>query len=143
MASGINDTFRQVGVAVGIATWGAVFLGRGADRVAELTAGTPAAEGERPRLLVEAASSGSLETALGSVPVQARDAVELAAREGFLTGVNDILVLGALLAAAGAVVALWLVRERDIERDAVESDELESQGSTPRPVGDPAAAYDG
>ena len=31
MASGINDTFRQVGIAVGIAAWGAIFLGRGAD----------------------------------------------------------------------------------------------------------------
>ena len=30
MASGINDTFRQVGIAIGIAAWGAIFLGRGA-----------------------------------------------------------------------------------------------------------------
>ena len=27
MAAGINDTFRQVGIAVGIAAWGALFLG--------------------------------------------------------------------------------------------------------------------
>ena len=32
MASGINDTFRQVGVAVGIAAWGAIFVGRGDTR---------------------------------------------------------------------------------------------------------------
>src|ERR1700727_1170566 len=32
MAAGINDTFRQVGVAVGVAAWGAIFLGRGAHR---------------------------------------------------------------------------------------------------------------
>ena len=38
---GINDTFRQVGIAVGIAAWGAIFLGRGADKVRELAAGTP------------------------------------------------------------------------------------------------------
>ena len=43
MAAGINDTFRQVGVAVGIAVWGAIFVGRGADKVGELVAGTPAA----------------------------------------------------------------------------------------------------
>jgi EmrB/QacA subfamily drug resistance transporter len=41
MAAGINDTFRQVGVAVGIAVWGAIFVGRGADKVEALTAGTP------------------------------------------------------------------------------------------------------
>ena len=61
MAAGINDTFRQVGVAVGIAVWGAIFVGRGADKVSDLTAGTPAANGERPRELVEAASSGYLD----------------------------------------------------------------------------------
>ena len=48
MASGINDTFRQVGIAVGIAAWGAIFLGRGAAKVEELAAGTPAATGDRP-----------------------------------------------------------------------------------------------
>src|SRR4051794_22473625 len=45
MAAGINDTFRQVGVAVGIAAWGAVFLGRGASKISELAAGTPAGSG--------------------------------------------------------------------------------------------------
>src|ERR687897_707035 len=81
MASGINDTFRQVGIAVGIALWGAIFLGRGADRVSELAAGTPAALGERPRELVEATSSGNLEQALLAVPGGARDAVATATRE--------------------------------------------------------------
>jgi hypothetical protein len=55
MAAGINDTFRQVGVAVGIAIWGAIFVGQGADKVRELSAGTPVASGDRPRELVEAA----------------------------------------------------------------------------------------
>jgi hypothetical protein len=118
MAAGINDTFRQVGVAVGIAVWGAVLVGRGADRVAELTAGSPAAAGERPRQLVEAASSGSLAQALAAGPSDARATVTGAAREGFLAGLNDVLTLGALLSLAGAVLALWLVRERDIERHA-------------------------
>ena len=48
MAAGINDTFRQVGVAVGIAVWGAIFVGRGADKVAELTAGTSCRERRPP-----------------------------------------------------------------------------------------------
>jgi hypothetical protein len=122
MAAGINDTFRQVGVAVGIAVWGAIFVGRGADKVAELTAGTPAAEGDRPRELVEAASSGSLDHALGAFPPGAREAISSAAHEGFLTGLNDVLTLGALLSFAGAVLALWLVREHDIEREAVEAE---------------------
>jgi EmrB/QacA subfamily drug resistance transporter len=120
MAAGINDTFRQVGVAVGIAVWGAIFVGRGADKVAELTAGTPAATGERPRLLVEAASSGNLDQALGAVPPGARQAVSNAANQGFLSGLNEVLMLGGLVSLAGAVLAVWLVREREIERQPQE-----------------------
>ena len=117
MASGINDTFRQVGISVGIAAWGALFLGRGADKVSELAAGTPAAHGDRPRQLIEAASSGNLNQALGSVPDGARATVAHAAREGFLAGMNEILLLGALLSIAGALLALLLVREGEIARD--------------------------
>src|ERR687887_686045 len=40
MAAGINDTFRQVGVSVGVAVWGAIFVGQGASKVSDLTAGT-------------------------------------------------------------------------------------------------------
>lgn len=120
MAAGINDTFRQVGVAVGIAVWGAIFAGRGAAKVSEVAAGTPVASGDRPRELVEAASAGTLDQALGAVPPQSRQVVADAANEGFLTGVNDVLTLGAVLAFAGALLALWLVREHEIEREPVE-----------------------
>jgi EmrB/QacA subfamily drug resistance transporter len=131
MAAGINDTFRQVGVAVGIAVWGAIFVGRGADKVGELVAGTPAASGERPRALVEAASSGNLDQALAAVPPGARQSVSNAAREGFLTGLNDVLTLGALLSFAGAALALWLVREREIEREPVEPGRRPGAGALP------------
>ncbi len=131
MASGINDTFRQVGIAVGIAAWGALFLGRGAGEVRDLAAGTPAASGARPRELVEAASSGNLDQALSSVPAGSRDAVADAAQQGFLAGMNEILLLGGLLALAGSVVALLLVREREIEREPL-------AGSEPVPEPSPA-----
>jgi EmrB/QacA subfamily drug resistance transporter len=127
MAAGINDTFRQVGVAVGIAVLGAVFVGRGADKVGELATGTPAAAGDHPRQLVEAASSGSLHQALAAVPPQAQQAVSNAAHQGFLTGLNDVLTIGALVCFVGAALALWLVRERDIEREPVEA-EAEPRG---------------
>jgi EmrB/QacA subfamily drug resistance transporter len=121
MAAGINDTFRQVGVAVGVAVWGAIFIGRGADKVRDLTAGTPLASGDHPRQLVEAASSGSLHQAMASVPPGSRQAATDAAREGFLAGFNDVLTLGGLLCLAGAVLALWLVRESEIEREPMEA----------------------
>jgi hypothetical protein len=119
MASGINDTFRQVGVAVGIAAWGAIFLGRGAADVRDVASGTPAAVGSAPRRLVEAASSGNLDQAVGSMPAGTRSGAAQAARDGFLSGINEILLLGGVLALAVSVVALLLVREREIERDEV------------------------
>jgi EmrB/QacA subfamily drug resistance transporter len=120
MAAGINDTFRQVGIAVGIAAWGAIFLGRGAEKVEQVAAGTPAATGERPRQLIEAVSSGNLDTAVASVPPGAREGVARAARDGFLSGFNEILLLGGIMSFAAALVALWLVRERDIDREPAE-----------------------
>jgi EmrB/QacA subfamily drug resistance transporter len=122
MASGINDTFRQVGIAVGIAAWGALFLGRGASKVTELAAGTPAAGGDRPRQLIEAASSGNLGQALNAVPAGARGTVAHATREGFLAGMNEVLLLGALLSIVGAALALLLVHEHQIEREVVEEE---------------------
>ena len=120
MAGGINDTFRQVGIAVGTAAWGAVLVGRGADRVGELAAGTPLATSDHPRQLVEAASSGGLNQAIAAVSQPAKELVENAARQGFLAGLNAILVMGAAVSFTGAVLAIWLIREHEIQRHTPE-----------------------
>jgi EmrB/QacA subfamily drug resistance transporter len=125
MAAGINDTFRQVGIAVGIAAWGAIFLGAGAARTHELAGGATSDVGARQ--LVEAASSGTLHQALAGLPAQARAAAGNAAQQGFLHGLKEILLLGAVLSVAGSVLALWLVRERDIEREGATDGVLEAQ----------------
>ena len=123
MAAGINDTFRQVAIAVGVAAWGAIFLGRGADKISALTAGTPAATGGRPRELIEAASGGRLGAALQAVPHGARARVENATRQGFLSGLDTILVIGALLAFGGAAArAVARPRARDRARGAARRD---------------------
>jgi EmrB/QacA subfamily drug resistance transporter len=130
MAAGINDTFRQVGIAVGIAAWGAIFLGAGAARTEEVAGG--AVHGDQARGLVEAASSGSLNQALAGAPRGAQATLENAAQQGFLHGMNEILVLGAILALAGSVLALFLVREGEIEREPVEADAVELEAEPAR-----------
>jgi predicted MFS family arabinose efflux permease len=125
MAAGINNTFRQVGIAVGIAVMGSIFVGRGADKVAELTAGTPTASGDRPHQLVEAASSGSLHQALAAIPPQSRQAVADAAGQGFLAGFNDVLMVGGVVSLVGAALVLWLVRSRDLVEAGVPEEEVE------------------
>jgi predicted MFS family arabinose efflux permease len=122
MAAGINDTFRQVGVSVGVAVWGAIFIGNGADKVRDLAAGTPTAAGDHPRQLMEAMSSGGVHQVTASIPPGARQTAVNAAGEGFLSGFNDVLTLGALVAFAGAVLSLWLVREGEIEREPLEAE---------------------
>jgi EmrB/QacA subfamily drug resistance transporter len=112
MAAGINDTFRQVGVAVGIAAWGAIFTARGAAKAVSLA---PSARGHG-RQLVEAVSAGRLPDAVAAVPGGARGVVAHAAREGFLSGLNEVILLGGSLAVVGAIAAALLVREREIER---------------------------
>jgi EmrB/QacA subfamily drug resistance transporter len=125
MAAGINDTFRQVGIAVGIAAWGAIFLASGASKAQEVAGGSLG--GGEARELVEATSSGTLPQALASVPHGAREVTRNAAEQGFLGGLNQILVLGAILSFAGSALALWLVREREIERETLVGTDFESQ----------------
>src|SRR6266540_2217078 len=98
MAAGINDTFRQVGVSVGVAVWGAIFIGTGADKVRDLANGTSTAAGDHPRQLMEAMSSGGLHQVTATVPPGARQTAVSAAGEGFLSGFNEVLTLGALVA---------------------------------------------
>jgi EmrB/QacA subfamily drug resistance transporter len=117
MAAGVNDTFRQVGVAVGTAAWGAIFLGVGASKTESLAGG--AVDHDQARGLVEAASSGALPQALRAVPANARDSVRHATEEGFLHGLNEILLMGGILCLLGTGLALWLVREKEIDRGEV------------------------
>ena len=115
MAAGINDTFRQVGVAVGIAAWGAIFLGVGASKTESLAGG--AVDHDQARGLVEATSSGALPQAVSAFPKGIQGQVQQAAEQGFLHGLNEILTIGGIVCFLGAALALWLVREREIERE--------------------------
>jgi Na+/melibiose symporter-like transporter len=125
MAAGINDTFRQVGIAVGIAAWGAIFLGAGAAKTQSVAGGS--LDHDQARGLVEATSSGALPQAVSALPAGAQDAARNAAEQGFIHGLNEILVLGALLSFAGAALALWLVRESDIERETLVDTAFEAE----------------
>jgi len=103
VASGINDTFRQVGIAAGTAAMGALLLARAQSRVSELLPGIPATQA---RGLVNGAMLGGLPKTV-SAPVLA------AARQGAFAGLNEILFVAGIVAAVGAVGALVLVSTRD------------------------------
>jgi EmrB/QacA subfamily drug resistance transporter len=113
MASGINSTFRQVGIATGIAALGAIFQARIRTEVDDLMAGPPGASAGRRHALADAVANGGTHQVLQQVPASARHQVADVARQAFVSGLNEILIVAAIVAFVGAILAAALVRSRD------------------------------
>jgi EmrB/QacA subfamily drug resistance transporter len=116
MASGINNTFRQVGIATGIAGLGAVFQ----HDVTQKTSAALAASGPGRRVI--GAAHGRLNGALVSgevssltrhLPPSASAALSHAYRLGFTSALSNILIVAGVIAFVGALCAFVLVRSRD------------------------------
>jgi EmrB/QacA subfamily drug resistance transporter len=121
MASGINNTFRQVGIATGIAGLGAVFQHDVTHKTtAALSASGPgrqvlgAAHGQLSGALV----SGDVGAIAHSLPPAARSALSHAYRVGFTGAFTSILTIAAVIAIVGAAFAFALVRSRDFVSSA-------------------------
>jgi hypothetical protein len=117
MASGANNTFRQVGIATGIAVLGAVFQ-------SQIVAHTTAALTKSPygpevlrrggAQLQAAMSSGEVRGAASAIPsAAARDALLQAYHSGFSVTLNHLMEIGGVVALVGAISAFALVRQRD------------------------------
>ncbi len=113
MASGINSTFRQVGIATGIAALGALFQSHVQSAVESSLSGVSLPAGAKQGL-AQAVSSGGAGKAIQSVPQAARGAVARAAESAFIGGLNELLVIAAIVAATGSVLTFVLVRRRDL-----------------------------
>ncbi|HEX3238056.1 MAG TPA: MFS transporter [Gaiellaceae bacterium] len=100
MASGINNTFRQVGIATGIAALGAIFQSRIASHLA--AAGLPTQ-------LAPAIASGSPP----DLPGNSRGQIVAQSHAAFISGLNTIFVVAAFGLFAAAILAFVLVRQRD------------------------------
>src|SRR3954453_9042031 len=111
MASGINATLRQVGIATGIAALGAIFAARIRDGVQAALSATPL--GGSAHGIAEQVSTGHTLQAIASAPAPLRGAEAEASRAAFVSSLNYILLVGAVVALVGAVAALALVRQRD------------------------------
>jgi EmrB/QacA subfamily drug resistance transporter len=107
MASGISNTFRIGGLAVGVAALGAIFQHR-------VQSTLQSALGGNQSELAKAVASGGARAAAGLAHGRP-DIVELAVR-AFVNGMNTIFLVGAVLVLVGAVGAVSLVRLRDFHR---------------------------
>jgi Major Facilitator Superfamily len=112
MASGINSTFRQVGIATGIALLGALFSAKVKDEVLALTAAVPGLSGRGPQIAA-AVQSGQIGQVITRLPAPARPSAVVITRTAFTTGLNLILLVAAIIALVSGAVSLAAIRSRD------------------------------
>jgi EmrB/QacA subfamily drug resistance transporter len=106
MGSGINTTFRQVGIATGVAGLGALFQSQIHSKLSEIIP-------HAPKGLAELVSVGGSRAAAAVSPPGSRSEVTHAATVAFVSGMNEILLIAAVLSFIGAACGFVLVRSRD------------------------------
>jgi EmrB/QacA subfamily drug resistance transporter len=117
MASGANNTFRQVGIATGIAVLGAIFQSQIVSHTSNLLHQTSLGQEVLHRggtQLTAALAGGGVTQAAAHIPSAAARATLLHAYHvGFSSTLNHITIIAAIIAFAGSVAGFVLVRERD------------------------------
>jgi EmrB/QacA subfamily drug resistance transporter len=107
MGSGINTTFRQVGIATGVAGLGAVFQAQVDSKLGELLPNAPDGLGEA------VASGGSRAISEMQLPPAAQEKAAHAADVAFVSGFNEIILISAIICFIGAALGFALVRSED------------------------------
>jgi EmrB/QacA subfamily drug resistance transporter len=129
MASGINSTFRQIGIATGIAALGSMFA---AAMQRNLAAHLPAGVAVQIATAIRQGSGGA---------VIGRHAA--AVRSAFAAGLNEEMIVTGILAVAGAVCAVLLIRA---QRKPAEAPGAEAPAGAPgaeAPAGAPGGERPG
>jgi predicted MFS family arabinose efflux permease len=117
MASGINNTLRQVGTATGIAALGSIFASKIRGTITTQLAGTPL-HSAAPAI-ASSVLTGNTSAPAGTHPTPALvAAVRHAAALGFVNGLNEILLIGAVIAFAATVLCAVLIRQKDFVASA-------------------------
>ena len=104
MGSGINSTFRQVGIATGVAGLGAIFQSDVNSKLGELLPHAPKGLGEI------VAESGSRGVAALNLPPALNVKATHAADIAFVGGFNSIILIAAILSFVGAALGFFLTR---------------------------------
>jgi hypothetical protein len=112
MASGISSTFRQVGIATGIALLGALFSNQVRNDVLARVSAVPGLAARGPEIAA-AVQSGQIGPVIAKLPAPAGQAVGTITRTAFTTGLNRILLVAAIIALVSGVVSLAAIRGKD------------------------------
>jgi EmrB/QacA subfamily drug resistance transporter len=111
MASGINATLRQVGIATGVAALGTILASHVRSSVLSGLSGSALAG--HAHALAHTISTGGTPQAIATTPAPLRGFVAATARSALVSGLNTILLISAIVAFAAAAVSFVLIRERD------------------------------
>jgi len=147
MASGANNTFRQVGIATGIAVLGAVFQSQIISHTKAALSSSPAGQAVLQHggaTLSAGLPSGQVREIASSLPAPAaRHALLDAYSIGFSTTLNHLMYIGAAVAFVGVVCAFALVRQRDFVVPTAHVSPPSQQEGAPAAVAEPAPVAGG
>jgi EmrB/QacA subfamily drug resistance transporter len=117
MSTGAASTFRQVGIATGIAGLGAVFVHQIKPAVLASLQTTPAGKvvlAHGGSQLGSALSTGGIRQVAATIPVPAaRNALLTSYQVGFTSTFDHLMGIAAVVAMVGAIGCLFLVRQKD------------------------------
>ena len=111
MASGINSTFRQVGIATGIALLGTLFSSAVKTDVSHRLAHT--ALRAHATMVAGAIESGELGGVLSRLSPPERRLVGYVTKASFTAGLDRILLVAAIIALVSAVLTFATIRSKD------------------------------
>jgi EmrB/QacA subfamily drug resistance transporter len=112
MASGVNTTFRQIGIAVGIAAYGSIFTATLQNNLGHRLGSVPGFAG-RASAVASAIKQGTVGQLIGSLHGRAQGELVGAVRSAFAGSLNDLVVVSGILAIVGAIGAASLIRSKD------------------------------
>jgi EmrB/QacA subfamily drug resistance transporter len=134
MASGVNTTFRQIGIAVSIAALGTIFSASLRHDLDRLLAPVPQLKAHASQI-VNAVRQGQAGSTFSTIPRALQGQLQHAIKSSFASGINNLLYVTGALALVGAACSLLLIRNRDFaSRQPVEG---AGQGA-PEPIRGPA-----
>jgi EmrB/QacA subfamily drug resistance transporter len=144
MASGINTTFRQVGIATGIAGLGSVFTHTVRTHIESmLSKASLLTAAQTHSLASSVAHGGGAKAGVAALPAPARATVAHVVRASFVVGLNEVFLIGGVLTLVSAALTLVLIRGKDFEASAAVS--ATPRHATPAPAldGEPAPSWAG
>jgi EmrB/QacA subfamily drug resistance transporter len=112
MASGVNATFRQIGFAMSIAALGSIFATSLRDNLTRALSSVPALAAHAPAVVAQI-RQGEPGKAIAATPPALRGQLEAAIRSSFASGVNNLVIVTAIVAFVGAAGSLLLIRKKD------------------------------